>query len=560
MPKTPSRFSSDPREAIEFGEVPAETMETLSGPRMSEAKVQELLGRANGDYRESWLSVGMALHHHYRGSSKGLDVWDKWASEFRSYEGYEDHAGQWATFRSVKNPVTLKSIQHAHPKEPEEFEEDEGEAISAETPREQASIYERFVKQHVLVESGSFVGLLSAEQSESVLKLQDVRNKYAHLSVMVETGKFDADEKPVMKAVSMTSHWLSDPDKKRVYDFIYTPGGGRMARSLNGGRRKYWNRYCPTQAQMVTEVDKLGAFTDHMKYLFPDEADKAWVLDWLAQMVQQPHVRPTTHILHLAPRHGTGRGWLVSLLGLLVGKENHKATNIGLLADDTGFSGFLDESVLVTIEETLEKGMGRFGVSSRMRDVLASKRQHVNRKYGMDGTIDVYSRFFMMSNHMDALVLDDNDRRIAVFASTARPKSEGYYDALYKKLEDSDFVSQVYSFLLNRVFNARVANHIIKNDARRNLILECRSDTGRAYLEFLAIVKDNWFSRDMFVTWAEARLEGLGVMLNHKELPHLYRDTIISRSGVAMCTEYRTPEEANTLDLDVAKQLLEQKL
>lgn len=62
-----------------------------------------------GDY-DTWVRVGMALHHQFEGSSEALDVWDTWSREFGNYVSRDDLAMRWDGFgRSVGgSPTTAR--------------------------------------------------------------------------------------------------------------------------------------------------------------------------------------------------------------------------------------------------------------------------------------------------------------------------------------------------------------------------------------------------------------------------------------------------------------------
>lgn len=62
--------------------------------------------------RDSWLHVGMALHHETGGSSEGLDAWHTWSARgLVKYVGREDLETRWESFgRSSAAPVTGGTI------------------------------------------------------------------------------------------------------------------------------------------------------------------------------------------------------------------------------------------------------------------------------------------------------------------------------------------------------------------------------------------------------------------------------------------------------------------
>lgn len=65
----------------------------------------------DGDY-DSWVRVGMALHHETGGDAEGFEIWDQWSQLGDKYKGAADLESHWRSFRSDGiNPVTMASLR-----------------------------------------------------------------------------------------------------------------------------------------------------------------------------------------------------------------------------------------------------------------------------------------------------------------------------------------------------------------------------------------------------------------------------------------------------------------
>lgn len=64
---------------------------------------------ADVDDYETWVRVGMALHHASGGTA--LDVWDAWSQQSAKYKA-EEMARKWHSFGKSANPVTLGTLVH----------------------------------------------------------------------------------------------------------------------------------------------------------------------------------------------------------------------------------------------------------------------------------------------------------------------------------------------------------------------------------------------------------------------------------------------------------------
>lgn len=62
----------------------------------------------NEDY-DTWLKVGMSLHHEFEGGVEALDLWDEWSASAANYASREDLAKRWDSFgRSGRGPMTAR--------------------------------------------------------------------------------------------------------------------------------------------------------------------------------------------------------------------------------------------------------------------------------------------------------------------------------------------------------------------------------------------------------------------------------------------------------------------
>lgn len=63
----------------------------------------------NEDY-ETWLKVGMALHHEFDGAYEAELLWDKWSSGASNYRGFQDLDMRWQGFGRSARPVTMAFV------------------------------------------------------------------------------------------------------------------------------------------------------------------------------------------------------------------------------------------------------------------------------------------------------------------------------------------------------------------------------------------------------------------------------------------------------------------
>lgn len=58
----------------------------------------------NEDF-ETWLRVGMSLHHEFAGSAEALALWDEWSSSASNYSSSDDLGYRWTTFSQTGSSI-----------------------------------------------------------------------------------------------------------------------------------------------------------------------------------------------------------------------------------------------------------------------------------------------------------------------------------------------------------------------------------------------------------------------------------------------------------------------
>jgi P4 family phage/plasmid primase-like protien len=86
---------------------PLMSYEPPVGIDLSEAR--RLVAYVDNEDYDTWLRVGMSLHHEFGGGIEALDLWDEWSSTAANYVGREDLGKRWESFgKSGRNPTTAR--------------------------------------------------------------------------------------------------------------------------------------------------------------------------------------------------------------------------------------------------------------------------------------------------------------------------------------------------------------------------------------------------------------------------------------------------------------------
>ncbi len=437
-------------------------------------QLKKALSYLDPDMRmKEWYGIGMGLYHQYDGDDEGFSLWDEWSAEGVKYEPGTMRA-RWRSFKAdlrLTNPITAATILKM------------AKQARRETEKKK-TLLDRFLDRYVLIERGNLVCDLKKPPHCAVSRLEEFRNATANVRHLVPAPTKADPDKEKLQQVHFA--WLVDKDRKSAQGVRYDPSKPFFFQDEHH-RHLWWvNEFYMPKFGADAEGDT-SIFYDHMDYLFPVKREREWFIDWMAFNLQYPQRRSKVTPLHISIPHGTGRGWLVELMGRLLGQWNCTKTKMSTLCGEGNggaFTDFLDKSLFCAVEEVREGGR-RYAVSDKTRDLMTENYLEVNVKHGSKRTQPVFTNFFFMSNHPDALVLTDQDRRINVFSGPKEARDRHYYLALYEWLE-TDSVAALHGELIARDLSDFDWQHSSVTPARSNMIRNNQTETETLFHELMA--------------------------------------------------------------------------
>jgi hypothetical protein len=366
----------------------------------------------------------------------------------------------------------LKALAPAYPRRPtprDEVRREQQKRINAGIqdeafdPSPVLMTPEQMQQRLVFIQDGSQVCLL--DNPRVAMALPDARNTFAASRVSVgEKGK----------TVPALDLWLKDDARQTVAKRAFMPGESTFCLGPDG--HPSINTWRDFEREPVT--GDVGLFLEHVAYLWPEEAERDRLMQWLAHIEQYPGVLPHYGWLHIARHTGTGRNWLASLLARVW--RGHVAPNVdlpGLL--DSQFNGALSERVLAIVDEVQEGGEGGYRHINRLKSLLNAETRTINPKYGRAVLERNCCRWLVFSNHENAIPLDDADRRWRVVVHDAPPREPEVYEALYKALDDPAFIGSVACYLRQLDISAFRPGERPPMNAGRAIVIEASKPAGR---------------------------------------------------------------------------------
>lgn len=391
--------------------------------------------------------------------------------------GDVDRARDWVWRYAVQSAFAAEEARHTELEEAKRIGAGQAVAPSASPPMTLEEMLARFV---YLSKTNEICDLSNPRLAMGL----DHFAKFTASSITALPNK----DNPLKPRYTATSKLYIQHDQRPMLEArTWHPGEGQFTRDPLGlAAVNIWTPTPPVEPP-VDWQQRLQPFLAHVAYLVPVESERERLLDWLAHIQQRPGEPVHSHYLMIAPGvQGIGRNWLACLLARVW--SGATALSVSLVDVLSGkFNEELSQKLLAVVDELHEGSAGsQWALAESMKSELTRTHRKIKPKYGKEHIEFNCLRWLMFSNHLMALPLTDEDRRIWVIENPRVAREPEYYERLYALLDDAAFVLSVRHWLAARSLSRfRPGERPIVNEAKRSLINSVVSDEDLALQQLM---------------------------------------------------------------------------
>lgn len=292
------------------------------------------------------------------------------------------------------------------------------------THEEQKNVYKDALDRYVYV-----------EEMERFLDLSTVTYR-------TKSGVTDANAHELDK---LADKLLTDSNTRRVSRVTYKPGAPTFCEDYDPDTYKIFRAYNSYQPPTLKlgDPDNANWFIDHVAYLCDDD-QKATdaILNFCAHLVQQPDEKLNFGIL-LQGMQGTGKSMLVPMLRQVLGPSNITDTvkTSDIMSD---FNEWMRGKLLLGVNEIRDQEE-KYRLYNQMKDLITNEQVRINPKGLPSYIIPNRANFMCFTQYVDAVPMDDDDRRFIIHMSGALPRDREYYaDIMDNKIPNSSGAVRAY--------------------------------------------------------------------------------------------------------------------
>lgn len=273
-------------------------------------------------------------------------------------------------------------------------------------------------------------------------------------NMMMPFHKVEEGERGADKIIRVADAWVQNPDRLDVGSAQMRPDKPWPFYWADGVR--HVNTYRPNPLPATGDASIGLEFFDN---LLPIAEERAYVLQWLSYKLQHPGVRGPAIIMVANAMFGTGRGSLGSLLTDIFHERYVSNVDFSTLTGKTyqsQYNEWLVGSLVVVVNEAADndKGNGsrwdsKNAAYEHLKNIVdpANTRLQIVRKGLNNFQAMTFASVLVMTNHADALVIPEKDRRFYIVENGAVHSPE-YWARFHAWREDPANVGALVEALL----------------------------------------------------------------------------------------------------------------
>lgn len=437
---------------------------------------------------DTWLKVGMACFHQFKGTREGLKMWAKWSQSSGDYNEDELKA-KWKSFVGNRaNPITFAYVIHRcggrktlHVETVNALEE-QAEQVCDKATYLAFKEEVQGIGKNVLADDlramladtvaklvGKDLGINKTEIKKAFTPSKKIRSvddepsrpdwvqDWVYIETLCEfsntklnysikreafNAKFDRKIECIVAEKSAAMLSLVDYKIDTAVDKMYWPGADTLFEYEN---KTMLNSYHDSGCVSCDEIDDDGQsvidmFLKHIAFTLSDERERSILLDWLAYVVQNRGKRINWALL-LQGSQGTGKSYFVKLLQLIMGEH---VRNLDPTAIAGRFTGWAHGSLVVAVEEIRISGTNKYEVLDRMKPFITNDTVQIEEKGRDHRTVPNFTNYLLLTNHKDAIPLTEGDRRYCVLFSRVQSEQQ-----LFNELGGESGASDYFTMLFD---------------------------------------------------------------------------------------------------------------
>ena len=300
----------------------------------------------------------------------------------------------------------------------------------------------------------------------------DFKNYYSNRFITIED-----------RPVPIGHHWFKHPARRQFPGITFMPGEA----SPYKGNYNLWRGFNVSPKRFNPDdpdnIEGFSLFWDHLRQNIAnrDKATAAYVIGWMADMVQHPRKRLGVSLVLRSDEQGTGKGLFAKIFGHLFVKHYLHVTNPRHLTGN--FNAHLIDCLLLFADEAF--WAGDKSAEGALKTLVTEEYRAVEIKGKDVFQAKNFTRLLIASNKSWVVPSELHDRRFVILDVNPRRKRDtDYFGKMLKQMESGGYEALLW-FLLNLKIEVDLRNCMPVTNAMKDSKIHSMSPVQSFWYECL---------------------------------------------------------------------------
>ena len=420
------------------------------------------MGNPHFDSYEPWLELCFIIHTESKGSKEGeklfINLCEKVCSDFNKRECISKWQSAGKNLKANKKTMGTLNFRYAElfPEEKKDINEDY---------QKQKKEFEKTVFR--INSPFKFVNI--KEEGEIEFMNEDKLRSFAKNQKKIKM----TNDKGQTKETPFINLWLEDEKQRTFNKIVFDPSTLESGKNYN-----FWKGFKYTNYKVKNFKEEDNKFLSLLKKIVNDNINYEYIKQWIAHIIQQPHIKTKVALVFYSDTKGVGKNCLVDGIKKLLEGYTAKMNSIEDLKKT--FNIHLVNKLLISGDEICAKARG---ISDLLKETITRTEQNAEPK-GKDATqIDDYTNWIFTTNNYNAFYIEEGDRRFNMIHCLEEQLSNEASTAYKAELENEKIMNDLFNYLRTYKITYKIgtSSDIPLSSYKRNLQFNSKP----AYIEVL---------------------------------------------------------------------------
>ena len=321
----------------------------------------------------------------------------------------------------------------------------------------------QFEKNHFIIENPLMFGRMYKVDGEDKYQFYG-KEKFRDL---VKPIKFFDIENTKTDAEFFTT-WIEDENRKSYKEVRFLPkidDNSEIFNSFKGFNYQHTiKEFSEDDEEMNYVLEKFGT---HINLLCNEDENAAtYLFKYIAHLIQKPWEKPGTAII-LKSKQGFGKDTLIDIIEKMIGRQHVLRT--AEMDDIFGtYNVGLRDRLFLQLNEV--EGKDGFSNKEKIKNIITEENTIIREKYISQYDQKNYLRLFILSNNLNPIEINHDDRRFCVFKSHHKKPNKEYFNDLHAMKDNEEQMNMLFNYIMNYdISDFSPRNDRPKTDAYNNM-------------------------------------------------------------------------------------------